>query len=229
MSAAARLPIYEEILLLALDDDKGTTALDSLSTFSIAMGGAMLAELAMAGAIKIDRKKKAEVKAVAGASVQDPLLAECLQKIRDEKKTKKAAHWVQKFSGTKDLKNRAARQMVTKGILKEGSDRVLGIFPRTIYPESDPGPEKELRDRLYWAIFTSAQEVDPGTVVVTALLHGAGLMNRVFDKKKLKSRKQRLEKLTSGQVVGTAAKEAVEAAQAAVMVATMVPIFVASS
>ena len=55
------------------------------------------------------------------------------------------------------------------------------------------------------------------------------MLPKVFDKKKLKGRKQRLEKLTSGQVVGSAVKEAVEAAQAAVMVAAMVPIFIATT
>ena len=227
MTAAARLPMYEEILLLALDDDKGTTGLES--TFPMAMGGAMLAELAMTGAVRIGKDKKREVTAVRGARIDDPLLAECLARIQDEKKTKKAAHWVQKFSSTKDLKNRAARQLVDKGVLKEDADKVLGIFPRTIYPESDGGPEKELRDRLYWAIFTSAHDIDPRTVVVTSLLHGTNMLPKVFDKKKLKGRKQRLEKLTSGHVVGTATKEAVEAAQAAVMVAVMVPIFIAAS
>ena len=73
MSAAARLPIYEEILLLALDDDKGTTSLDS--TFGTAMGGAMLAELAMLGAITIGKDKKREIKAVRGVRPDDPLLA----------------------------------------------------------------------------------------------------------------------------------------------------------
>jgi hypothetical protein len=179
--------------------------------------------------VTIGKDKKREVTLARGASVEDPLLAECLERIQAEKKTKKAAHWVQKFAGTKDLKNRAARQLVTKGVLKEDADKVLGIFPRTIYPESDPGPEKELRERLYWAIFTSAQQVEPRTVVVTALLQGTGMLPKVFDKKKLKDRKKRLEKLTSGQVVGSAAKEAVEAAQAAVLVATMVPVFIATS
>jgi len=226
-AAAATLPMYEEILLLALDDDKGTIGLGD--TFGLAMGGSMLAELAMLGAVKIDKGKKKEVEAVKRAQVDDPLLAECLAAIQADKKTRPARHWVTKFSGTKDLKNKAARQLVAKGVLKESSDKELGLFPRTIYPESDPGPEKGLRDRLYWAIFTSAHEVDPRTVVVIAMLKGTGMLPRVFDKKKLKSRQKRLEKLTSGQVVGTAAKEAMEAAQAAVMVATMVPIFAAST
>ena len=49
-------------------------------------------------------------------------------------------------------------------------------------------------------------------------------------KKKLKDRKQRLEKLTSGQVAGQATKEVVEAMQAAILVsAVIVPVVVTST
>ena len=130
--------------------------------------------------------------------------------------------------GVRSLRGNLA-DFLTLPLSEEAQDKVLGLFPRTIYPESDGGPEKELRDRLYWAIFTSAHDIDPRTVVVTSLLHGTNMLPKVFDKKKLKGRKQRLEKLTSGHVVGTATKEAVEAAQAAVMVAVMVPIFIATT
>jgi len=227
MKAQDRLPIYEEILLLALDDDKGTTGMGAM--FANAMGGAVLAELAMLGALKVGKDKKAPVTAVAKAPVTDPLLAECLALVAAEKKPKKAVHWVTKFAGLKDLKHRTARQLVDKGVLDETSDKVLGIFPRTIYPESDAGPERELRDRLKKAVFTSTSQVEARTIVVVALAQAAGMLPQIFDKKKLKTRKQRLEKLTSGQVAGAATKEAVEAIQAAMMVAVMVPVFVASS
>jgi hypothetical protein len=227
MSGAARLPLYEEILLLALDDDKGTTGLGS--TFATAMGAAVLAELAMRDAVTVGPDRQRRVGAVRGAAVDDPLLAECLQQVLDEQRPRPAGHWVTRFAGTKDLKDRAARQLVAKGVLKEDADKVLGIFPRTLYPERDPGPEKELRDRLYWAIFTPTNEVEARTTVVVSLLKATGMLEQVFDKKKLKGRKARVEKLVSGQAVGEATREATDAAMAAVMVATMVPVFIASS
>lgn len=227
MSAAARLPMYEEILLLALDDNRGTTGLNS--TFATAMGAAILAELAMDNAVSIGKDKKKPVAAARDLRPVDPLLAECLDKVRGEKNEKNAAHWVSLFANTKDLKNRTARQLVDKGVLTVEADKVLGIFPRTIYPERDPGPEKELRDRLYWAIFTPTNDVDARTVVVISMLKATGMLEQVFDKKKLKTRKARVEKLVTGEHVGTAAQEASEAAMAAIMVATMVPVFIATS
>jgi hypothetical protein len=215
------LPLYEEILLLALDEDKGTTALGSY--FANAMGGAILAELAMNGSITIAEDKKKKVTILRGGRLDDPILDECLTLITEAKKPKKASDWVMKFAGLKDLKNRAARQLVTKRVLKEETGSVMKVFKRTIYPEADGGPEKDLRERMKKAVFTSTTQVEARTVVIVALAQAADMLNKVFPKKKLKERKQRLEKLTSGQLAGKATKEAVEAIQAAIVVCAIMP------
>ena len=228
MSTAQSLRLFEEILLLELDDDKGTTNIDSW--VKTEMGGAILAELVMTGAITISDDKKKHVRRVAGfRKPTDPILAEALTKIKEAKKPKKASDWVQKFASIKDLKNRGARQLVKKGVLKEKTGTVLKIFHRTIFPESNPGPEQDLRHRMEQAIFSNASEVDPGTVVIIALAQATGMLKKVFEKKRLKTRKKRLEDLSSGQVVGKATKEAVEAIQAAVLICTMVPVITAST
>jgi len=213
------LTLYEELLLIALDDEKGTTGLESMH--KNAMGGAILAELILAGAIAVGKEKKSPVTALAGTTVADPLLAECLELVRNEKKPKRASHWVLKFAGTKDLTRRVARQLVAKGILKEEQDKVLGLFPRTIFPERDGGSEHEMIERLRHAVFTSSTQVDERTVVLAVLANATSLLNKVFDKKKLKDRKRRLENLAAGKVAGTATKEAIEAMRAAVMVAVI--------
>jgi hypothetical protein len=148
----------------------------------------------------------------------------------EAKKPKKAVEWVTKFAGLKDLKNRAARQLVTRGVLTEESDKVLLVFNRTIYPEADEGPERELRERMKNAIFTDTNDLDPRTVVIIALAEAAGMLPKVFPKRKLKERKERLKQLTSGQLAGKATKEAVQAVQAAIMVAAIMPaVIVATS
>ena len=222
------LPLYEEILLLALDDAAGTTS--GAGFYPKAMGGAILAELAMTGAILISDDKHKKVPLGRRGPSSDPILDECLTMIAEEKKSKKAAEWVMKFSSLKDLKNRVARQLVDKGILTEETDTVLRIFKRTIYPESDGGPEKELRERLKKALFTGTVNLEARTVVIIALAQAAGMLNKIFPKKKLKERKKRLEQLTSGQLAGKATKEAVQAVQAAIMVTTIMPaVFVATN
>ena len=50
-----------------------------------------------------------------------------------------------------------------------------------------------------------------------------------IDKKELKSRKQRIEQIVNGELAGKAAKEAIEAMQAAVMVAAIMPAIISST
>jgi hypothetical protein len=61
--------------------------------------------------------------------------------------------------------------------------------------------------------------------VLVSLANNANLLKVIFDKKKVKSRKKRIENIVNGEMTGKAAKEAIEAMQFAVMVA----VFVASS
>jgi len=220
MNIQNNLPMHEEILLLALDDDKGTIAMGSM--FANAMGGAILSELVMRKAISIGKDKHRKVSMLATALTGDDILDECLIKIRDEKKSKKATDWVLKFAGLKDLKNRAARSLVGKGILTEDQDKVLGLFKRTIFPEVTSGPEAELRQRLHQAIFLDSDEIDGRTVVVVALTNAAQMLPGMFDKKELKGRKERIKQLGNGEVVGQATKEAVEAIQAAIILTTVI-------
>ena len=228
MSPRTPLTLYEEILLLALDDDKGTTELGGM--YTKAMGGAILAELVLGRSIAIGDDKQKKVRVVSPQPVGDEILDACLALIVADGKEKRANHWVMKFTGLKDLKNRVARQLVKKRVLTESEDKVLGLFRRVVYPESDPGPERELVERMRKAIFTSTAQVDPRTVIIVALTHATSMLPKIFDKRKLKDRKRRLEKLTSGQVVGQATKEVVQAMQTAIMVSTViVPVVISSS
>lgn len=215
MTAGIKLTLYEEILLLALDDRKGTSAMDS--AHANAMGGAILAELALLGALRIAADKKKLVDAEPGRQVDDPLLAECLLLVQNAKRRKSAVDWVMKFASLKDLKNRTARGLVSKGVLNESRDTVLGIFPRTVFPARDAGPEQALIERLRQAVLTDDERVDERTLVVVVIAHATSLLSRAIDKKLLKGRKARLKQLAEGHLAGSATAEAVQAAQAAMV------------
>jgi Golgi phosphoprotein 3 len=225
MTSRITLPHYEEILLLAMDDDKGTTG--SGGMFVNAMGGAILAELAALGAITLDEKSKVTPKP--GAFTEDPILAEALAKIGEDKKTRKAGHWVSKFAAMKDLRGRTARQLVAKGVLREEVGTVLKIFKRAIFPEADSGPEQELIARLEEAIFTDTLDVDHRTVIIVALANATDMLNLSFDKKRLKQRKERIKLLASGELVGNATKEVVQAIQATILVAVILPVIISTT
>ncbi len=119
--------------------------------------------------------------------------------------------------------------LVRRGILRIDEDKVLGIFTRKIYPEIDPGPERELIERLRQAIFGDIGEVDPRTAVLLSLAKSADLLKLVFEKKQLKGRKARIEQVVNGEMTGKATQEAIQAVQAAILVACIMPAIIAST
>lgn len=221
------LSLPEEIMLLALHDEKGTTGLESM--YQYAIGGAVLAELVMRGRVRLDTSKKKLVHLVNAKPLGDPLLDDCLTKMSVARKSAGAQTWVSRFAGVKNLKHHLAERLCDHGILRADREKIMLLFSRRIYPEIDPAPERNLIERLRQAIFSEGGNVDPRTVVLVALADSASLLNKIFDKKELKGRKDRIARIVEGEAMAEATKEAIEAVQAAVMVAVIVPTITSSA
>lgn len=228
MPTNRKLLLYEEIMLLALRDEKGTIA--SGTMYQIALGGAILSELLLEKRIEVDVSKKRKlVDLVDSKPIGDPLVDECLEKIKNAKRRATLQTWVTRFANVKKLKHRAAAQLCKRRILRADEGKVLLIFTRKTYPEINPKPERELIERLRKAIFTDAKSLDPRTVVLVSLAKNCDLLKIPFDKKKLRERKKRIEGIVNGEMTGEAAKAAMEAMQAAIFVCCIMPAVLAST
>jgi Golgi phosphoprotein 3 len=228
MNDRPELWLQEEVLLLALKDDKGSP---HSSMYSIAMGGAMLAELLLSERLVLEEKprkkplkpgkKPAYLVAVdSPKQLADPVLDECLHRVVTSKKERSPQEWVTRFGQLKDLKRRVAVGLCRKGILREREDRILVLFRRTAYPTLDGAPERRVVDRLQDAVAGDSMELDARTAVLVALANGTGILKHVLSKDLVKQRKDRIQEIGEGDIVGEATKAAVQAAQAAVIAAT---------
>jgi Golgi phosphoprotein 3 len=220
--------LHEEILLLALRDKEGTIA--SGTMYQYAIGAALLAELLLSKRIEVEQQSKRKlVNLIDPTPLGEPLIDECLNKISSAKRRAVLQTWVSRFTGVKNLKHLVAKQLCRCGILRAEEDKVLLLFTRKIYPEINAVPERELIRRLEHAIFTDTKDIDLRTVVLLSLANSTGILKVVFDKKKLKSRKARIEQIVNGEITGKAATEAIQAIQAAVMVACIMPSITAAT
>jgi hypothetical protein len=213
--------LHEEITLLALRDDKGTFL--QSERYPMAVGGAILAELLLRKRVKIEDEKKKLIRIANIKPVGDPVVDECLKKVREAKRRASIKTWVGRFRSVKNLKHRVAQRLCRRGILREDEEKILRIFTRRIYPEIDPKPEREIIERLRKAIFSNDREVDPRTTVLVSLAHTAHLLEKTFGKKEVKARKERIKKITQGEMIGRAAKEVMEAMAAAVAITVIMP------
>ncbi len=222
------LRLYEELMLLSLRDQKGT--MEPMVSYRDTLAGAIMAELLLLNFIELDKSKKYNpVRVVKGTPTGDEILDECLEKIISTKTKKKLMAWIIKFSNLKNLKHRIARKLSHKGILTEDIDKVLLFFTRKIYPAIDPKPEQQIIERMRDAIFKDDNKIEPRTILLVSLAQATGLLKRIFDKEALKNRRKRIEQIISGEVVGTATKEAIEAVQAALVTAVIMPSVVATN
>ena len=222
MTIQSTIFLHEEVMLLALRDEEGTIA--SGTMYQYAIGAAILSELLLNQRIALDEsKKKKLVNLISSTPLGDPLIDQCLEKIGNAKRRASLQTWVSRFAGVKNLKHRVAQQLCDRGILRASEDTILLLFTRKIYPEINPEPERRLIERLRQAIFTDSRDIDARTVVLVSLADGTGLLKVAFDKKELKGRKARIKEISNGEITGKAAKEAIEAIQAAVMVACIMP------
>lgn len=223
----ATLHLHEEILLLALDDEKGTVAGGTM--WRQAAGGAVIAELLLQGRLRATEDKKPKFEVVDATPLGDPVLDDFLEEIGAAKKPKKGAEWVRTFGSRGKMKERIADGLVRKGVLTITHGKILGIFNQTRYPEQDGCPEKEVVARLRRAIFEDGVEVAPRTMVLVSLCDAVGLLPRIFEKSELKGRKEHIKKLANGEMVGKMAREAVDAVRAAVMVACIMPTIIVTT
>ena len=222
------LYLHEAIMLLALKDKEGTVF--SGVHYTYAIGGAILAELMLNQRLSLEEKGKKSYAVVQDPKpLSDPLIDECLNKVVQAKKRQQLATWVSRFATVKKLKHRMAEKLIQKGILREEEDKVLGIFTRKVYPEFNPEPERKLMQRLEQAIFTDDQNIDAHTVVLLSLVKNAEYLNRLFDKKRLKTRNDRIEQVINGELTGKATQAAIQAMQAAVMVAAIMPAIIVTT
>lgn len=219
MPSRNQLGLHEEVLLLSLNDDKGTHFTEHAN---YAVAGAILMEMFLKERIQLGGRKNRLIELVHSTSLGSPLLDEFLGEIRDAKKQSRLQTWLTRIAGSRDLVQRVAKGLCNRGILREDEKTSLWIFRRNVYPQVDPAPKRELIERMRQAIFSDSEEIDQGTAVMVTLAKGAELLPVIFDRKSLKSRKKRIEQIAQGNAVGHATKEAIAALGAATAVSAAV-------
>ncbi len=200
--------LAEALLLLILDEDKGTNRWVTAADHGLA--GALLLDLEMH-----DRDGRL---VVAGPRPAEPPLAAAWDVVSAEERS--AKHWVSKLPGKlKPIKGTVATGLVERGVLEEERHRTLGLFASTRYPERDPAPERELRAQLR-AVLVDDAEPSPFVTSLLGLLVPLDLVKRIVDRSERKAATARAKAIAERGAVGDAVKAAVNQQVMAAIVAT---------
>lgn len=202
--------IAEDALLLLVRPDKGSLG---TSHVDAVLGGALLSELALVGAVALDgrsRFRTGRVRPVAGVVAADPLLAAALAVVGEKPRC------------PRDLVGRLGRRrldaiaqrLLAAGVLVSRESRVLRIFRRRRWELADPAQRDRLLRTLADALDSAAPE--PRARALLALLAAAGPVDRIVTRSDLSARdvRRRARELARGDWAAHAVREAIRTSEA---------------
>ena len=206
------LTFAEEILLLSLDDKKGSF-LSSVPEQALrtALAGALLMELAVMNRIDTDLHALFVVAPdptpdptpdTTPDTTGDPLLDDVLQRIQTGEADQPAAFWLNEIAWKIDnLRDCVVQGLVEKGVLKIEDRKVLWVFPQRRYPLLDDREVKEVRARLRELLFGN-DIPEYRDAVLVGLVHSCGMVETLFSDQELSQVMPRLTRLAQLDLIG---------------------------
>ena len=207
--------IAEDMLLLLLDDEKGTIV--GTSHLQIVLGGAMLIELATTGTVIVEEKKgmwkSAKVRVQPGSPPDDELLRRAADAVAGKERS--GQDLVNRLG--KGVQDELLGRLEQRGVLERREDKVLGLFPRRRWPTVDSTHEDAVRRQLTVALVQGVQP-DQHTACLIALLAAIDRAHKVVDRDGLPAGqvRKRAKEIAQGEWAAKAVRDAISASTAAV-------------
>ena len=206
-----QFPLYAELMLLALHDERGTANAQKADVAAAAGG---LLELLLQKRIAVDDNGVVEV--IDEAPTDDTTLDMILVEVASSTKPRKLKSWMKRLAN-KTTRVVAIHRLMDDGVVVDKSTKVLGVFDRSAYPEIDPGPEAEIVARLRRAVLDN-EDPSERTASLLGLAKAIKLLGAAFSRQELRGHKGRItEIMDEYKLVNKAAAQALAAVESAVV------------
>lgn len=206
--------IAEDLLLLLLDDESGKVPMGVSDSIGPALGGAVLAELAILGAVTIGEREsrwRAPKVRVTGPAPDDRVLADALELIAE--KARAPQDLVERLG--KGLVPKLGDRLADRGILERRENRLFGIIARTRWPAADKSHEQELLQNLE-SVLVQYATPDDRTGALVAVLAAIGRAHKVVPGLSAREVKKRAKEVAEGAWAAKAVRDAIAESYAAI-------------
>jgi hypothetical protein len=203
--------ITEELVLLALDPEKGNLVNSSATNLKVGVVGAAVAQLALDGRVEMQGKRFVAT----GAAPEDPVLRDVHRALADRKgrRAKDQLRRLDKAAG--GVWRRTLDGLVAQGAVEARRELVL-LFPVTRYPVRDVSAQRRLVDALRDAARTDG-ELDPRIAALLSLCGPCRLLEVVApERSERRHAKRRIAEATDRTPVAPVVKAVIQETQAAV-------------
>ena len=209
------LTLSEQLLLLGLNDEKGSVVFSASTALPYGLAGAILLELFFMNRISIKDNK---VKLQNADKTNNEILDDALKLIRSSKKQRDTKYWIQLFqSKLKKLQERLAEQLVAKKVLSREAHSFMWLINYNRYPTHNELPEQNVRERIKSIVLKRAEPTDE-EVSLISLIKVCELTNEIFEKSERKKAKAQIEKIVAKQSVSSAISSTMDEIMTAIMV-----------
>ncbi len=208
-----------EIFLLLTNDEGGAASWGTQTSW--ALSAATIADLLIEERVVLDEKKDPRVHVVnaapTGRAVWDKVLARIV-----EKDGKRLSTLVQ--DSKLNPESEVVELLVRDSIIDVVPEKLLGLVPEK-RPTLNPGPEREIRERLRAVLAGGRPSATDATLL--AILQSLGVARKVLADESngmsAKDLKRRVEEASGEVAVGVAIKRAIDSLNVAILTAVIVP------
>ena len=214
--------LAEDLLLLLTDDETGKLSASGAEV-DVALGGAVLVELTLAGRVDVagphERVREGRLMVRNPTPTGDGLLDEALALVA-QKEGKKPQSVVTRLG--KRTRVRLYERLVEGGVLRAENERVLGLFPRHRWPSTDAAHESSVREGLATALRVGAT-TEARTGALISLLLALNVVHKTVDPASVGLTKQEVnanaKRIAEGDWAAKAVRWAIDSMNAAVIAA----------
>jgi hypothetical protein len=187
------LTLFEELFLLSIHEEKGTVVSIIAENLGYGLNGAVLAELALGGKIRVGENRRVEL--VDPASSGDEILDKALAQIRASENPRKVSFWIRFFNDQpKKFRRSLGERLVEKGILTLEETHWSAVIPFDGSPDSNISARFWVKSRLRKLALTSA-EPDLRDVALLSLALASGMTFLIFTRDERRTAHRRVYEL----------------------------------
>ena len=180
--------LFEELLLLAVHEDKGTFIGSALEKINTGLVGAVLAELALRGVIQIQENHRLRV--VEANSIEDDILSEALGVMKESEKERKSGYWINALAQKPEkIRKRITERLIQQGVVTQEDDHLLWVIPSPLEPEKKASTKYWVKRRLR-SIVLASEPAEQHDIALLNIIKACDLLDLVFlkDERRLASR-----------------------------------------
>lgn len=211
-----KLTLCEEILLLCLDDQSGRMRSMPERALDYALGGAVLADLTLAGAVRA-KTEGCEILSDEPAFEEEPVLERALRIIRELPEAS-LNNWLNALAGeAKDIRSDALTRLVDRGILRRDEDEFLWVFRSERYETLDLSEEIEVQQRIRAVVLDPQRGPSREESILVALIEVCQLGRLMFSHAELERSQERIREIAGQDCIGRAVRRALTEIQRAML------------